>query len=191
MNQVLKGIMVVALVAVGIGYGVMQGMEGNAIKKANHLKDEGNAANAAGQKLLNDIDAKYQSLFTDEALKAFPTNRAQHASAAKETTEACTKAIEQFRLAAAKFDEASKQKIDQTVADYFSGWSQVASKSADRCEVFRNFALIWSDDAVSTQEKLDARLEELKAKREGLDKEISDLEANAAKIQADNSSKFD
>ena len=96
------------------------------------------------------------------------------------------KAVEQYRLGAAKLDEASKQKIDAMIAEYFGAWSQVRAKSAERRAISREYVLLWLDKEVDTREKLDAKTKEIEKRIDVLDAAIDELVAKANKIKSDN-----
>jgi hypothetical protein len=191
MKQIISSVSILLLVGLGVGIGIMRSSDSKAIDKANHLKDEGNAAKVGAAKAIEGVQPKFASLYTDEALAAFPKNRAEMEATAKETVDTYAKAAEQFRLAAAKFDEASRQDIDISVAEYFSAWSQASAKSAERAEAVREFVGLWLDTQVDSREKLDARSVPLNTRLNEINSAIAELEAKAEKIQTDNAAKFE
>jgi hypothetical protein len=187
MRKVIASIVIVA----AVGYGIYAGIGQADTNKANHLKDEANAASAAADKLVEDAKPKFTALFSESTLAGYPGNRAENEAAAKETAELYARAVEQYRLGAAKFDEASKQKIDEDIAAYFAVWSQVLTKSAERRATAREFSLAFLDKELDTRAKLEARTHEIRTRFDVFDKAVNELVVTAKKMETDHADKLD
>jgi hypothetical protein len=171
--------------------GVVSGCGEAAINKANHMKDEANAAAAAADQIIDDTKPKFDTLFSSANIAGFPANRGEFETTARETAELHAKSAEQYRLAASKFDEAAKQGIDKVVAEYFGLWNQVMAKSAEQRDIRREHSLLWLDKEIDTQEKFEARRSEIQKRFDAHAAAVAELVAKAKKLEADNAGKFD
>jgi len=187
----MKTLFTVVSLALLVTLGVMSGCGEATINKANHLKDEANAAGAAGDKLLDDIQPKLETLFSSETVAGFPANRGEFEATARETAELNAKSAEQYRLAASKFDEAAKQDIDKVIAEYFGTWSQVMAKSAEKRDSRREQTLLWLDKEIDTMEKLEAKKSEIQKRFDAQTAAVDELVAKAKKLETENADKLD
>jgi hypothetical protein len=176
----------VGILAVGLGIWSQWGND-----KANRYSDEAKAAIESGAQFVNQGVEKIKKLYTEDKLASFPANRAELEPLARETVDVYEKAAEQFRLASAKYDEASKQPADAVVVEYFTLWSRQRAAWVERCLVERDFALLILDKDVDTRAKLDARAEEILKRREQHATAVEELSAKADQLQKDNPGKFE
>jgi hypothetical protein len=176
----------VSIVAVGFGIWSQWGTS-----KANRYKDEANAAIESGAGFVNQGVEKFQKLYANENIDGFPSNRAQLEPLARETADLYEKAAEQFRLASAKFEEASKQPADAVVAEYFSLWSKQRAAWAERCVAERDFAMLFLDKTVDSRSKLDERCDEIAKRRKQHASTVDELTAKTEQLQKDNPAKFE
>lgn len=158
--------------------------------KANALVDEGNTAAQTGNSLSGQAGAKYAELFAEANLQGFPGNRAKLEPAAKELTDLLTQAAEQYRLAAARFEEAAQQPADSKVVDYWKLEAQMCRKFADSKEAFGRVPAMISDPGVQNLEQLLDKIGGLTEAAGKLDKESKEIAAAANKHKEAHKDKF-
>jgi len=187
MSKILSSVAaLVGMIAVGFGIWSQWGTS-----KANRYKDEANAAIESGAGFVNQGVEKFQKLYAEENIAGFPANRAELEPLARETADLYEKAAEQFRLASAKFDEASKQPADAVVVEYFSLWSRQRAAWAERCVAERDFALLFLDKSIDSRPKLDAQCDEISKRRRQHAVTVEELSAKTDQLQKDNPGKFE
>jgi len=156
--------------------------------KANQLIDAGNAAITEGNKLLEEANAKGEKagrLFKEEQSDA---EKAEMASTAKTAIDSYEKSAAKYREAAAKFDEASKLKLNDKLKEYLTAKSQSFTKSAEIADAKKSDckSLLDGDDAATIVKKVTDNQERISK----LGKEVADLDEKANKIQQDNKDIF-
>ncbi len=158
--------------------------------KANKLIEDGNTAVEAANKFTLEASPKYDELFSETNLQGFPGNREQMKASAQEVADLFGKSAEQFRVAATKFEEATKQAVDSKVAEYWTAKVQAFQKMAEAKDAVRKIALILTDDTVENIEQFTERATPLSKNAQQLNSEAEQFTATADKIQADNKDKF-
>lgn len=152
---------------------------GNETEKANKLVDEGNAVVQDAKKDLTEAEQLKQKMLATD-VKHLDDAR----STAKEAIAAYEKAEAKCKEAAAKYDEASRLKLNDKFKEYLSLKVKEYNKRAELVQTAKGVpqALIdsesrqgWITKANSVNEKVDQ-----------LSKEADDLGAQAEKIQKDN-----
>jgi hypothetical protein len=156
--------------------------------KANKLIDAGNAAIAEANKLLEDANAKGEKagrLFKEEQSDA---EKAEMESTAKAAIDSYEKSAAKYREAAAKFDEASKLKIQDKLKEYLTLKSQSITKNAELSDAAISDCktVIAGGDPTVVMKQVSDNQERLSK----LGKEAADLAAKADKIQQDNKDIF-
>jgi hypothetical protein len=177
---------VLTLIAVGAGFLVEWGTG-----KANQFKDEANVAIKSGAQFVEQGAEKFKKLYADENLEGFPGNRAALEPLARETADLYEKAAEQFRLASAKFDEASKQPADAVAVEYMSLWSKQRAAWAERCTADRDLALLFVDKNIDSRTDLDTRFAELLKRHKQYEAAAEELSVKTEQLKKDNPSKFE
>ena len=147
--------------------------------KANTLVNEGNKAIGDANKYLEDANEK-----KNQMLQTNVSQLAEARTMANEAIRGYDQGEEKLKDAAAKFDEASKLKVNDKFKEYLSLNVKELNKRAEFVEAVKSIpqALIDSQSRSSFISRIGAATE--KAKR--LDKEADDLGAQADKIQKDN-----
>lgn len=178
----------VAIVSVVIFIAVL--LQNWGTNTANKQVDEGNAAVEAANRFTTQGSPKYSELFADANIEGFPGNREKLKELAQETAGLFDQSAAQFRVAAAKFEEATKNSVDSTVKEYWLLKVQIYQKSAEVKTAVGKIAALFADDSV---ENLDQFNEKARPHTETIEKqtaEIDALVAKADKLQADHKDKF-
>jgi hypothetical protein len=156
---------------------------GNETEKANKLVDEGNSAVQEAKKDITEAEQlKKKMLATDVSHLDDARSTAKEAIAAYEKAEA------KCKEAAAKYDEASRLKLNDQFKEYLSLKVKEYNKRAELVSTAKGVpqALI---DSESRQGWI-AKANSVNAKVTELGKEADDLGAQADKIQKDNPNIF-
>ena len=152
---------------------------GNETEKANKLVDEGNSAVQEAKKDLTEAEQLKQKMLTTDV-----SHLDDARSTAKEAIAAYEKAEAKCKQAAAKYDEASRLKLNDKFKEYLTLKVKEYNKRAELVQTAKGVpqALIdsesrqgWITKANSINEKVDQ-----------LGKEADDIGAQAEKIQKDN-----
>lgn len=152
---------------------------GNDTEKANKLVDEGNSAVQEAKKDLTEAEQLKQKMLTTDV-----SHLADARSTAKEAIAAYEKAEAKCKAAAAKYDEASRLKLNDKFKEYLALKVKEYNKRAELVQTAKGVpqALI---DSESRQGWV-AKANSVNAKVTELSKEADDLGAQADKIQKDN-----
>ena len=150
---------------------------------ANKHVEEANAASQAGNDLVAQIGPKYKELFNEANLQGFPGNREQYKAKAQETVELFNKSAEQYRLAASKLEEASRQAVKQPLIDYWSLKVQSFRKLADSKQAFGKLVQLLLDESITDMNALNEKVGPLVDEAVRLDGESDKLGVEAQKIQ--------
>jgi hypothetical protein len=161
-------------------------------QKANRLVSEANAANDAATALLAEVGPKFDSLTLQENVEGFPKNRDAYVPVAKEIATAFEKAAEQYRIAASKFDEASKDIIDdkEIFEKYWGLKKDAFAHLADSKLGFRKVATAWTDESVNDAMTLIARINGAIEEGQKHSKAFHAAQDESEKLEADNKAKF-
>jgi hypothetical protein len=159
------------------------GIAADETEKANKLVNEGNTAIEDGKKFLKDAEEK-----KDDMLHMNVSRLGEARTTANEAIRAYDQAEEKCKDAAAKFEEASKLKINDKFKDYLALKVKEYSKRADLVEALKSTpqALIDSQSRASFISRANAATQ----KAERLGKEADDLSVQAEKVQKDNPDSF-
>ena len=179
-NSTVSNAFCAALLLMGVIWSCSIGDEAD---KANKLVNEGNAAIDEGKKLLAAAE--------DKKNKMLQTNVSQLAEArtlANEVIRGYDQVEAKAKEAAAKYDEASKLKINDKFKEYLTLKVKEYNKRAEFVEALKAVpqALIDSQNRAS----FISRANEATQNAEKLNKEADDLEAQADKIEKDNPDSF-
>ena len=152
---------------------------GNDVEKANKLVDEGNAAVQDAKKSITEAeDLKQKMLRTD--VSQLPEARAT----AKDAIAAYEKAETKCKEAAAKYDEASRMKLNDKFKEYLALKVKEYNKRAEMVAMAKGVpqALIDSE----SREGWISKANDVNAKVDKLRQDADDIGAQADKIQKDN-----
>ncbi|MDX6694019.1 MAG: hypothetical protein QOF02_1622 [Blastocatellia bacterium] len=154
---------------------------GDETDKANKLIEEGNAAITEGDKIFNEANNKLTALDAN-------ADKDKATAEAQQVMDDFDKTAAKAREAAKKFDEASKLKVDDKFKEYLTLKSKEFTKKAEQVEAAKDLpkAMLDSSDAAA----MNAKVAEINARIEKLDKEWKDLAAQADKVREDNKDKF-
>lgn len=152
---------------------------GNQTEKANKLVDEGNAAVQEAKKHVTEAEE-----LKDKMLHTDVSQLAQARSTAKDAIAAYDKAGEKCKEAAAKYDEASRLKINDKFKEYLALKVKEYNKRAELVTTAKGIpqALIESESRSGWV----ARANTITDKVKQLGKEADDFGAQADKLQKDN-----
>src|SRR5438445_13386699 len=106
---------------------------GDETEKANKLVDEGNAAINEGKKFLTDAEEK-----KDRMLRTDVSQLAEARTIANEAIRAYDQAGQKCKDAMAKFEEASKLKINEKYKDYLALKVKEYNKRAELVETLKS-----------------------------------------------------
>jgi len=175
-NQNVTNAVLAGLLLLGV---VLACSSGDETEKANKLVNEGNAAIEEGKKYVADGEDK-----KNQMLQMPVAQLADARTLAKEAIRAYDQGEQKAKVAAGKFDEASKLKINDKFKEYLSLKVKEFNKRADLVEALKGApqALIDSENRAS----FISHANEANQKAEQLAKEADDLQAQADKIQKDN-----
>jgi len=180
-NKNVTGALMAALLLIGVVLAC--GGATDETEKANKLVNDGNAAIEDGKKYLKDAEEK-----KDQMLHMNVAHLGEARTTANEAIRAYDQAEEKCKDAAAKFDEASKLKLNDKFKEYLALKVKEYNKRAELVETLKSTpqALIDSQSRSSFISRANAATE----KAERLGKEADDLSAQAEKIQKDNPDSF-
>ena len=152
---------------------------GNDVEKANKLVDEGNAAVQDAKKSITEAeDLKQKMLHTDVS------QLAEARATAKEAITAYEKAEAKCKEAAAKYDEASRMKLNDKFKEYLALKVKEYNKRGEMVATAKGVpqALIDSE----SREGWIKKANDVNDKVDKLRQEADDIAAQADKIQKDN-----
>ena len=158
--------------------------------QANKQVDEANTASQAANALVPQAVAKYRELFSEANLQGYPGNRDQYKANAQEAVDLFAKSAEQYRLAANKLEEASKQSVKKPLSDYWTLKVQSFRKLADSKEAFGKLVHLLLDESIPDIDALNEKLGPLVDQATQLSDESDKLDAEAQKIQDANKAEF-
>jgi len=152
---------------------------GNETEKANKLVDEGNSAVQDAKKSLTEAEQLKQKMLTTDV-----SHLDDARSTARDAIAAYEKAEAKCKEAAAKYDEASRLKLNDKFKEYLSLKVKEYNKRAELVQTAKGVpqALI---DSESRQGWI-AKANSVNQKVDQLSKEADDLGAQAEKLQKDN-----
>jgi hypothetical protein len=157
-------------------------------KQAGGLVEEANRHYRVGATLHNDARPKFNTLI--KAVRSVSTNRVDLEAQARELGEIYTHVAAEYRLAAAKIDQAAKRSPDADVAAYFDAKSRLWTKSAEVREILRDYVRLIIDQNVGVDE-FQTRQAALDTQIKLLDKQETELTAAADKLFNRHRPKFD
>jgi hypothetical protein len=158
--------------------------------KANTLIDEANIAIAAGNDAAKHGGEIYGQLFTEANLRNFPSNRHQLAPTAKDLAAHLDRAALNFDLAAKKFEDAAKQNVAATHAEYWKTKQQAFIKFAQSKRAFQSVAQLITDQKIATIDNFNAKMSPLIDEAVKADDEAKSLSAKADEIRDRNKDGF-
>lgn len=184
------------IVKIALGIIVLLIVIGTVVKqmgtaKANAKVDEANAASTKADEHLQAAAKKYDELFSEANIAAFPGNREQLKKLAEEIVDHAKQGAKHFSDASSKFVEASKEQVgEDVVIEYWKLKGQTNQKLAEGTQALADGAALFLDatiaDAAALQEKaMDCTNRLTKGMEEG-----KKLSADAEKIRTDNKDKF-
>ena len=152
---------------------------GNETEKANKLVDDGNSAVNEAKKQITDAEE-----LKDKMMKTDASELAQARSTAKDAIAAYDKAEDKCKEAAAKYDEASRLKLNDKFKEYLGLKVKEYNKRVELIETAKGIpqALIDSE----SREGWIKKANDVTDKVNKLSKEADDLASQATKIQKDN-----
>jgi len=152
---------------------------GNETEKANKLVDEGNSAVQEAKKEITEAERLKQKMLATDVARLDDAR-----STAKETIAAYEKAEAKCKEAAAKYDEASRLKLNDKFKEYLGLKVKEYNKRAELVQTAKGVpqALIDSESREGWIKKANSVNEKVTE----LSKEADDLAAQSEKIQKDN-----
>jgi len=152
---------------------------GNETEKANKLVDEGNAAVQDAKKDITEAESLKQKMLSTDV-----SQLAEARSTAKDAITAYDKAEEKCKEAAAKYDEASRLKLNDKFKEYLALKVKEYNKRAEMVTTAKGVpqALIDSESREGWVKKAN----DINEKVDSIRKDADDLGAQAEKIQKDN-----
>ena len=163
---------------------------GDDSERANRAVDDGNAEVEAGKKLSEEGLAKYMEAFDFEESTGSSSDWEDRKQPAREAIDLLGKAVERFRKAADKFEEASKLRVDEKFKQYLSLKTQGLRKRAEQVEVVRNIPEMLLDESIKDSKSLLPKIDEANERSQRLGKESEELESQAEKIRLENAHLF-
>lgn len=156
---------------------------GNETDKANKLVDEGNAAVTEAKKHITEAEE-----LKDKMLKTDVSELAEARSTAKDAITAYDKAKDKCKEAAAKYDEASRLKLNDKFKEYLALKVKEYNKRVELIDTAKGIpqALIDSE----SREGWIKKASDVTEKVNKLSKEADDLGAQAEKLEKDNKDIF-
>lgn len=186
MNSQIKRLALLALMAL-LTFAVACNL-GDETDKANKLIEEGNQMVTDGNKLAQDAAAKNNQLFDNLTDENFADEQARLKPTAQEAIDGFDKSAAKYRDAAAKFEEASKLKVDDKFKEYLTYKAQEFRKNAEGAEAGKALSKAFSESTDGAA--LVKKLGDLKPRVEQLGKEATELQEKAEKVRTENKDKF-
>lgn len=159
--------------------------------RANDLVAEANGEIEAFNVVLTEAGGNFQNLFSDVNEQAFPKNRARWAPLARDTAALYEKSIAHARAAAEKFDAASKLPTGEAVAEYNRTMSEQFTKTAERCELLKEYTLLWVDPTLQTVDALTMKQTEINVRLSPVLAAEKATKDKSEQIMAAHASKFE
>lgn len=186
MNTPIKRYTMLALMAL-LTFAVACNL-GDETEKANTMINEGNQLVTDGNKLAEEAGTKNNQLYDNLSDDNFAEEQAKLKSTAQEAVDGFEKSAGKFRDAAAKFEEASKLKVDEKFKEYLTNKAQEFKKNAEGAEVAKSLSKAFMDSADGPA--LLKKIAELKPRVEQLSKEAAEFQQKAEKVRTENKDKF-
>jgi hypothetical protein len=149
------------------------------IDEANKLIDSSNKKVAEGQAIFVKALADNDVLLNGEVEDLKTTNAAK----ANEVIANYDKAGDLFKAAAKDFDEAGKLKLSDKLKTYIGLKSKQLAKSGEYISALKTGLQVLMTAPVS---EMEAKMNDYKTKTDALSKEVSDLDAQVTKFEAEN-----
>lgn len=175
-----------ALIAITMVLGIglaCSGSGSDETEKANALVNDGNAAVTDGKKFMTDAQEKVTTMMGTST-----AHLADARTLANEAIRLYGQAEDKCKAAAAKYDEASKLKIDDKFKDYLATKVKEYNKRAEVVEALKEVPQALID--AQNQNAFTSRANAANQKAESISKDADDLAAQADKIQKDNPNSF-
>jgi cytochrome c553 len=128
--------------------------------------------------------------FKQEALADFPKRREQRSAAARQTLDLLTKCAACYREAADKFEEASRQGVDNEVREYLSLQAKATRKLAEVKAGVMDMVKLLLDESVGDVQTLEARMGPLGQALDAMSHDADVLADQAKKVCADHPTRF-
>lgn len=160
-------------------------------RRANTLADEANAEIEAYVVTYNQAGSNFQLLFNDANEQAFPQNRTILEPLARDTVALYEKSLTHARTAADKFDSAAKLPSSEPIMRYHRARCEQFTMHAERCELLKEYTLLWIDPQLQSSAALTAKQSEINARLAPIEKAEKGLEEQGNQILAAHSSKFE
>jgi len=128
---------------------------------ANELVGEANLEIEAFNAAITEARTNYDLLFNDANEQQFPQNRARWEHMARKTAALYEKSAAHARNASAKFDEAARRPTKEAVVAYNRALSERFAKRAERCDLLKEYTLLWVDPTLQTADALTTKQTEI------------------------------
>lgn len=132
-----------------------------AVHRSDQLVDEASVEIEAFNASLPRAQDNFKILFTDVNERQFPSNRSRWEPVARETAALYDKLAGHARAASSKFDEAAARPTREAVVAYNRALSVRFAKQAERCELLKEYTLLWVDPTLQTADALTAKQAEM------------------------------
>jgi len=180
MRNNLAGMLIAVVMLLSVGLACSGTDE---TEKANGLVNDGNAAVTDGKKFMTDATEKVTTMLGTDV-----KHLAEARTLANEAIRLYDQAEDKCKAAAAKYDEASKLKIDDKFKDYLAAKVKENNKRAELVETLKSVPQALID--AQSKDAFTSRANAANQKAESIAKEADDLAAQADKIQKDNPNSF-
>lgn len=160
-------------------------------RRSDELVDKASVEVEAFNASLGEAQNNFHLLFNDANKQQFPRNRARWEPVARNTAALYEKLAGHARAAASKFGEAARRPTNEAVVAYNSALSERCAKQAERCELLKEYTLLWVDETLQTTDALTAKQTEISHRLQPIlaAEKASDDEAN--RIVAANPHRFE
>ena len=157
-------------------------------EEANKLIDAGNAAITEAEKYWEEANSKTHEIFDSLSPEEYLEKRDSLKSTAQQAVASFEKSAAKCREASAKFDQASKLKVQEKLREYLIAKSQEWAKYAERADVAKESpkAFMESSDAITFSKKNN----EINERIARLEREASELAEKSNKIHRENKNIF-
>lgn len=157
MRRLLIALIVVCTLAAG---GLLAwwrvGMHG-----ANELVGEANVEIEAFNASITEAQTHFNIIFNDSNEQQFPQNRARWEHTARKTAALYEKSAAHARTVAGKFDEAARCPTTEAVVAYNRALSERFAKRAERCDLLKEYTLLWVDPTLQSADALTTKQTEI------------------------------
>jgi hypothetical protein len=157
----MRRLLIALIVVCTLAAGGLFGWWWFAAHRSDVLVDEASVEIEAFNVSLTEAQNNFNLLFNDVNKQQFPQNRARWEHMAQKTAALYEKLAGHARAASGKLEEASRRPTKDVVVAYNRAQSIRLAKQAERCELLKEYTLLWVDPSLQTADALTTKQTEI------------------------------